>query len=85
MPIECIACHQLCGQEREESGKPIGEVSVVGNLILTELDDGALGRQNLFDLGGHNLRFTPRREGYRVENLPLQWMRTSVRKLPILT
>ena len=60
-------------QEREEPGKPIGKVSVVGNLILMELDEGALGRQNLFDLGGHNLRFTPAREGYRVENLPLQW------------
>lgn len=61
------------GQEREEPGKPIGKVSIVGNLILIELDEGALGRQNLFDLGGHSLRFTPTREGYRVENLPLQW------------
>ena len=60
-------------QEREEPGKPIGKVSVVGNLILMELDEGALGRQNLFDLGGDRLRFTPSREGYRVENLPLQW------------
>ena len=62
-----------CAQEREEPGKPIGKVSVVGNLILMELDEGALGRQNLFDLGGHSLRFTPAREGYRVENVPLQW------------
>ena len=63
----------LCAQEREEPGNPIGKVSIIGNLILMELDEGALGRQNLFDLGGHNLRFTPAREGYRVENLPLQW------------
>jgi hypothetical protein len=45
-----------CAQEREEPGKPIGKVSVVGNLILMELDEGALGRENLFDLGGHTLR-----------------------------
>ena len=63
----------LCAQEREEPGKSIGKVSVMGNLILMELDEGALGRQNLFDLGGHSLRFTPVREGYRVENLPQQW------------
>ena len=62
-----------CAQEREEPGKPIGRVSITGNLILMELDEGAFGRQNLFDLGGHSLRFTPAREGYRVENLPLQW------------
>jgi hypothetical protein len=60
-------------QEREEPGKPIGKVSVVGNLILMELDEGALGRQNLFDLGQHTLRFTPGSTGYRVENLPLRW------------
>jgi len=60
-------------QEREEPGKPIGKVSIVGNLILMELDEGALGRQNLFDLGGRSLRFSPAHEGYRVENLPLQW------------
>lgn len=63
----------ICAQEREEPGKPIGKVSIVGDLILMELDKGALGQQNLFDLGGHSLRFTPAREGYRVENLPLQW------------
>ena len=61
-----------CAQ-REEPGKSIGKVSVVGDLILIELDEGALGHENLFDLGGHNLRFTPAREGYRVENLPPQW------------
>jgi hypothetical protein len=60
-------------QEPEEPGKPIGKVSVVGNLILMELDAGVLGRQNLFDLGRHTLRFTPGGAGYRVENLPLMW------------
>lgn len=60
-------------QEREAPGKVIGKVSVTGNLILMELDEGALGKENLFDLGKRSLRFTPARDGYRVENLPLQW------------
>ncbi|HYL83401.1 MAG TPA: hypothetical protein VE263_04140 [Candidatus Angelobacter sp.] len=60
-------------QERERPGKTVGKVSVAGNLILMELDEGALGRENLFDLGRKSLRFTPTRDGYRVENLPLQW------------
>jgi len=63
----------LHAQEREEPGKPIGKVSVVGNLILLDLDEGALGHQNLFDLGRHTIRFTPDSGGYRVENLPLRW------------
>lgn len=60
-------------QERDVPGKPIGKVSVVGNLILLELDEGALGQQNLFDLGQRTLRFTPGSAGYRIENLPLRW------------
>jgi hypothetical protein len=60
-------------QEREVPGKPIGKVSVVGNLILMELHEGALGEQNLFDLGQHTLRFTPGNAGYRAQNLPLRW------------
>ncbi len=60
-------------QERDVPGKPIGKVSIAGNLILMELDQGALGQQNLFDLGQHTLRFTSGSAGYRVENLPLRW------------
>ena len=60
-------------QERDVPGKPIAKVSVVGSLILLELDEGALGRQNLFDLGQRTLRFTPGSRGYRAENLPLRW------------
>lgn len=60
-------------QEREEPGRSIGKVSVAGNLILMELDKAALGQQNLFDLGGRTLRFTPEGAGYRVENVPLRW------------
>jgi hypothetical protein len=60
-------------QERDVPGKPIGRVSVTGNLILLELDKGALGEQHLFDLGQRTLRFSPESAGYRVENLPLRW------------
>ncbi|PYU39206.1 MAG: hypothetical protein DMG53_24990, partial [Acidobacteria bacterium] len=60
-------------QERDVPGKPIGKISVLGSLILLELDEGALGQQNLFDLGQHTLRFTPGSAGYRIENLALRW------------
>ena len=63
----------LAAQDREEPGKPIGKVSVVDNLILLELDEGALGHEHLFDLGHRTLRFTPGKTGYRVENVALQW------------
>ena len=36
-------------QERDVPGKPIGKVSVTENLILMELDQSALGQQNLFE------------------------------------
>ena len=38
-----------------------------------ELNEGALGSANLFDLDRRTLRFTPDGAGYRVENLPLEW------------
>lgn len=60
-------------QDRDAPGKPIGKVSVVGNLILLELDQGALGSENLFDLAHRTVHFTPSVIGYRVENSPLQW------------
>ena len=65
--------HGLRAQDWEAAGKPIGKASVTGNLILLELDEGALGQQKLFDLGQRTLRFTPAGAGYRVENLPLNW------------
>lgn len=61
------------GQEREQPGHSIGKVSVLGHLILMELNSGALGQQNLFNLDQRTLRFTPDGSGYRVENLPLDW------------
>jgi hypothetical protein len=63
----------LYAQQREQPGHSIGKVSVLGHLILMELDRGAFGQQNLFDLGRRTLRFTPESAGYRVENLPLLW------------
>ena len=68
-----LAQPELRAQMREESGKSIGKVSTVGDLILVELDEGALGKQDLFDLNHRSLRFIPSGSGYRVENLPLQW------------
>jgi len=38
-----------------------------------ELDDGVLGKANLFDLAGRTLRFTPEGSRYRVESAPLYW------------
>jgi hypothetical protein len=60
-------------QQDDEPGHSIGKVSTKGDLILMELDDGALGKANLFDLTGHTLRFTPEGSRYRVENSPLHW------------
>ncbi len=37
------------------------------------LDEGVLGKANLFDLAHHTLRFTPDGSRYRVENLAWQW------------
>ncbi|HEX5422089.1 MAG TPA: hypothetical protein VFW94_00950 [Candidatus Acidoferrales bacterium] len=71
--ISCVLLPASHAQEREQQGHSIGKVSVRGNLILMELDKGALGTENLFDLNHRTLRFTPAETGYRVENVPLQW------------
>ena len=59
--------------ERIEQGHPIGKVSIQGDLVVMELDKGALGKANLFDLVGRTLRFTPDGSHYRVESGALQW------------
>jgi hypothetical protein len=53
-----VLCTLLCyhnlshPQDKEiEPGHSIGKVSTDGNLVVMELDDGALGKANLFDLG----------------------------------
>ena len=61
------------GQQDNEPGHSIGKVSTKGNLIVMELDDGVLGKANLFDLAGRTLRFTAESSGYRVETAPLHW------------
>jgi hypothetical protein len=68
-----VAAAGARAQEREPPGKPIGKVSVLGDLVVLELDQDALGRENLFDLGQRTLRFTPSGSGYHVENVPLRW------------
>lgn len=60
-------------QQEEELGRSIGKVSVMGDLIVVELNEGVLGKANLFDLAGRTLRFTPEGAGYRIENRALQW------------
>lgn len=57
----------------ERPGHSIGKVSIKDDLVVMELDDGALGKANLFDLLGHTLRFTPEGSRYRVQNGSLQW------------
>lgn len=54
-------------------GRPIGEVTVIGDLVHLELNPGAVEPAHLFDLDGRTLRFTPEGAGYRVENAPLAW------------
>src|SRR5438045_3059443 len=72
--VLCVAFPRLAvGQERLAPGKSIGKISTGGDLIVMELDEGALGSANLFDLAGRTLRFAPSGGGYRVQNLPLKW------------
>lgn len=60
-------------EDMTRQGHSIGKVSAQENLIVMELDDGALGKANLFDLTGRTLRFVPDGSRYRVENGLLQW------------
>ena len=60
-------------EDRLEPGRPIGKVTTQGNLIVMELDDGVLGKANLFDLVGRTLRFTPEGSRFRVESTALRW------------
>jgi hypothetical protein len=61
------------GQGRGEPGKSIGTVSVRGDLILLTLNEGALGKADLFDLAHRTLRFTPDGAQYRAETAAFQW------------
>jgi len=74
--VLCGLCLTGCSsysQQDDELGHSIGKVSTNGELIVMELNEGALGRANLFDLTGHTLRFMLEDSRYRVESLPLRW------------
>ncbi len=60
-------------QGRQEPGRSIGSITTQDNLVVLALDEGALGRANLFDLVKHTLRFTPEAGGYRVGNTAFAW------------
>jgi len=70
-------------QNQQPAGKPIGSVSTHGDIIVLTLDEGALGRANLFDLEKHTLRFTPVSGGYRVENAAFTWDPAFGDELPV--
>src|SRR5688572_19440809 len=60
-------------QGRQEPGRSIGAIRTQGDLIVMTLDEGVLGKANMFDLVGRTLRFTPEGTGYRAENVALKW------------
>jgi hypothetical protein len=66
-------CEPGQAQGRGEPGKSIGTIATRGNLIVMTLDEGALGKANLFNLQHHTLRFTPEGSKYRAENASFQW------------
>ncbi len=66
-------CLCAAAQPRFGTGHSIGTVSTEGNLIVMTLNEGALGRANLFDLAGRTVRFTRKGSGYTIENRPLAW------------
>jgi hypothetical protein len=63
----------IAAQNQQPPGHPIGTVTTKGELIVLELDAGAIAPANLFDLARRTLRFTPDGNGYRVENVAVQW------------
>jgi hypothetical protein len=68
-----VLCSVLAASQEGGPGHAIGKVTTSGDLIVMQLDEGALGGANLFDLSGRTLRFVPDRAQYRVENTPLEW------------
>jgi hypothetical protein len=60
-------------QARDDAGHSIGKVSTRGNVVVVELNEGALGKKNLFNLAGRTLRFIPQGRRYRVQTGPLRW------------
>jgi hypothetical protein len=58
---------------QEPTGHSVGKVRAVENLIYMTLDEGAFGKETLFDLTKRTVKFIPDGAGYRVETLPLKW------------
>ena len=54
-------------------GISIGTVTTQGKLIVLTLDEGALGKANLFNLAHRTLLFTPEGGGYRMETVAPHW------------
>ena len=61
------------GETKMPAGHSVGKVSTFGDLIVLELDEGVRGKENLFDLGGRTLRFTPDGSQFRVDSGSLTW------------
>ena len=76
LSMSLLFSHQPVVQSQgrpQEPGRSIGTVKTQGDLIVMTLNEGALGKANLFDLGGRTLRFMPEGTGYRAENTALKW------------
>jgi len=71
--LEIFSLTNIARAQQDHQGHSIGKITTLGNLIVMELDEDALGKANLFDLAGRTLRFIPDHGEYRVENVGLQW------------
>ena len=60
-------------QGGQPPGRSIGTISTRGDLIVLELNEGALGTANMFDLEKRTVRFSPAAGGYRAETAALRW------------
>jgi hypothetical protein len=69
-----VVCSSLASAQEDRPGHSIGKITTSGDLIVMELNEGALGEANLFDLSGRTLRFLPNHGQYRIKNVPLQWV-----------
>jgi hypothetical protein len=73
--LAVLACSPawMQAQYRQEPAHSLGAITTHGNLIIMTLDEGVLGKPNLFNLTHHTVRFTPDGAGYRIENLAEGW------------
>src|SRR5436309_2954911 len=71
--VAILPLHDFAHAQGPQPGRSIGAISTQGDLILMTLDEGVLGKANLFDLAHHTLRFTPEGSRFRAENLAFEW------------